>query len=159
MIEKRIRQQIICRLVSKNKIANQEELQKCLLQEGINATQATISRDLKELKIIKVHNSVNGYSYCMPHPGAQPSMPVLGDSQSIDGIVSIEFSGNLAVIKTKPAYANMVGYLIDTRMGRSVMGTIAGDDTLLMILREGTNHDAILADISYFIPGIENKRL
>lgn len=155
MNEKRTRQQVIIRLVSKNKIANQEELQSLLRKEGVNATQATLSRDLKELKIIKIHNRESGYSYSLPQQRVQPPLPATGEPLS--GINSIEFSGNLAVMKTRPGFASMIASIVDSRIGQEMMGTIAGDDTVLMILRYGSTPESLLGKLSSFIPGIEAK--
>jgi transcriptional regulator of arginine metabolism len=76
-------------------------------------------------------------------------------SLSSEGILSIEFSTSLAVIRTRPGYANMVGAIIDASHPETVMGTIAGDDTVLVVLRETYSRIEVIASLSAVLPGIE----
>lgn len=148
---------ILKNLIKSNKVANQEDLCLLLKSKGFHTTQATLSRDLKELKVFKIADGMGGYRYSLHEMHAQEeSGQDLASSFPI-GVKSIEFSGQFAVIKTKPGYANMVGSNIDSRLKKELMGTIAGDDTLLLILRKGYTEDHILSVISEFIPGIAFK--
>ena len=73
----------------------------------------------------------------------------------VDGIRGIEFSGNLAVIRTRPGYASSVAYDIDTHNFHEILGTIAGDDTILLVLREGCTRTNVLDALSIIIPNIK----
>ena len=154
MYDKNSRQATIKELVKAGMVHSQEELQELLNERGFAATQATLSRDMKALGIVKMHDAEFGYSYRMPYesePGKSPAMKSL----SSEGILSIEFSTSLAVIKTRPGYANMIGAIIDASHPETVMGTIAGDDTILVVLRENYTRIEVISSLSAVLPGIE----
>ena len=138
------RQSVIRSLVRRENIANQEELQSLLEKEGFIVAQATLSRDLKELGIIKVHDGTD-YLFRL-HASANPA-PTL----------SVQFSGNLAVLKTHPGHASMVASFLDSGAVVQIIGTIAGDDTVLAILRERTPQDAVLNGLASLFPDIRSK--
>ena len=148
------RQRMIRKILGKRQVHNQDELLSLLSEEGIHTTQATLSRDLKEMRVVKLHKQDGGYFFSLP----VETMHVVPDvAHTVSGIVSLEVSGQLAVIRTRPGYANMLGAVIDSTVGTGVMGTIAGDDTLLLILREDTGESTLVATLSGFLPGIEEK--
>lgn len=150
------RLEAIKKLVSDNKIHNQEDLQSMLKEIGFDVTQATLSRDLRELHIVKVHDSRTGYHYELPQEGGTAAL-FRPSSFSIDSVKSIEFASSHAVIKTYPGFADAVASVIDGNIRNGIMGTIAGDDTVLLILRDNLRRDDLIATISFFIPGIEDK--
>ena len=156
MKDKIERQRAIMRIVSKKKVGSQEELLAFLRQEGIEATQATLSRDLKVMKVVKMHNAEGGYFYSVP-TDLRHVVPETDTKHTLAGILSINFSGQFAVVKTRPGYANMLGAIIDGNTPTGVMGTIAGDDTLLVVLRVGTDFAAVIADMEVFLPGVSEK--
>ena len=157
MKEKLERQRILKEVIRISKVANQEELSLLLEQRGLNVAQATLSRDIRELRISKVHDE-SGYFYHLPLPGS--SSGVLADGSIIsDSIESVEFSGSMAVLKTRPGHANMIASIIDGSGMKEVMGTLAGDDTILLIVREGFSHDDVSGSLSRLFKGVENKRL
>ena len=96
--------------------------------------------------IVKVHDESGNYVYRLPdYPTfTQPAKPVSGHP-------NIEFSGNLAVIKTRPGYAMGIASDIDTHASHEILGTIAGDDTILIIPREGISRDKIVKALAHFI--------
>ena len=141
--------EIIQRLVQTRKVESQEELASMMAKEGVQTTQATLSRDLRKLHITKQHDAAGGYYYVLPGQGPQ--------SRAGESIVSLELSGQLGVAKTLPGCANMVGAIVDTHSHPSLMGTIAGDDTLLLVLRENTPCTNFLAFLETFLPGIGDK--
>ena len=139
------RLEAIRQIVSEMDVKNQEQLMGLLSEKGYEVTQATLSRDLKKMKISKVANTYGDYVYVLPNHallkrGHETSHPV---NQPRYGFVSLNFSGNMAVIKTKPGYAASLAYDIDNCDIPGVYGTIAGDDTLLMILAENANRQEI----------------
>ena len=154
MYDKNSRQATIKELVKAGMVHSQEELQELLNERGFAATQATLSRDMKALGIVKMHDAEFGYSYRMPYDSESGKSPAL-KSLSSEGILSIEFSSSFAVIKTRPGYANMVGAIIDASHPETVMGTIAGDDTVLVILREAFSRIEVITSLSAVLPGIE----
>lgn len=145
MKNKNSRLEAVRRIVSEKDVKNQEQLMAMLSEQGFNVTQATLSRDLKKMKISKVANTYGEYVYVLPNHAV---LKRVGDeqhsvSQPRYGFVSLTFSGNMAVIKTKPGYAGSMAYDIDNSEIPGVLGTIAGDDTLLMILAEDADRQEI----------------
>ena len=145
------RQRIILELVSAGGVHNQDELQSLLGQRGMAVTQTTLSRDVNALGLVKRRCSDGSLCYS-PRPSA-PATP----STTADGIVSVEFSGSQAVLKTHPGFASVVASTIDRASVRGVMGTIAGDDTILMILRQDADRAGILSSLEAILPGVRNK--
>lgn len=134
--------------ISEQDIKNQDQLLQILTTKGYDVTQATLSRDLKKMKISKVANTYGDYVYVLPnHALIKKVKGVVDDELVVNqpryGFVSLHFSGNMAVIRTKPGYASSLAYDIDNHNLPDVLGTIAGDDTLLMILAEGANRTDI----------------
>lgn len=127
-------------------------LLKLLMDKGFELTQATLSRDIKELKIVKVPTAKGNYVYQFSE-----SMHTLEEEMPLSsfGFVDIEFSGQLAVIKTRPGYAMAIAGEIDRRATRYILGTVAGDDTILLIPRENISREEVIASLSEFIPNIE----
>ena len=143
----KIRQQAILDIIQAGPVFSQDELAARLREAGISSTQATLSRDPKALRISKV-------------PGEGYVVPARGRSLSVDftsGILRIQFSANLGVIRTRPGLANAVAVLIDNHMVHSVLGTIAGDDTILLILQEGSTPEVILDALTPLFPEIKNR--
>ena len=143
----KIRQQAILDIIQSGPVFSQEELALRLKDAGIPSTQATLSRDLKSLKISKVPGE--GYV----SPASRKSMAA--DLSS--GIVRIQFSGQLGVIKTLPGMANAVAILIDHQVLFPVIGTIAGDDTILLVLRAGATPEETLNTLVPLFPEIKNR--
>jgi len=154
--DKEKRQRAIRRIVSKSKVSSQEELIERLGNEGISSTQATLSRDLKEMDIVKMHGE-DGSSYYSVSIDFLRVIPETGAAHILSGIAGLEFSGQLAVVKTRPGYANMVGAVIDSKLSGYIMGTIAGDDTLAIFLRQGADIAEIRSLLEASIPGISAK--
>lgn len=153
MYDKNSRQNTIKELVKAGLVHSQEELQELLNERGFAATQATLSRDMKALGIVKMHDPDFGYSYRMPYGPGNNVSPAPGII-SAEGIQSIEFSGNLAVIKTRPGYASVIAAILDSSHLPSVMGTVAGDDTVLLVIRDGFTRSEVVESLSQVLPGI-----
>lgn len=121
-------------LISTEEIETQEELVAALHKAGFKATQATVSRDIKEMKLIKVPLNSGRYKYSMPE--VQTVNPEQKLKRSLaDHFVNIDNTDNLIVMKCQPGTANAVGALIDQSKWSEILGTICGDDTILMICR------------------------
>lgn len=130
---KRFRYTKIKEIVQSRPIETQEELAKALQEEGIEVTQATVSRDIKELMLIKVPTSDGHYRYAL----SQEQNMLMSKNRMArlfqDAIVRVDSALNQIVIHTMPGSANMVAAAIDLAKWENVIGTIAGDDTILII--------------------------
>jgi transcriptional regulator of arginine metabolism len=147
MSSKEERLTAICHLIQTERIGNQEDLLKRLQANGFSVTQATLSRDIKQLKIAKVPDGNENYVYRIPEAG----YPLQAQTRQAKQRPEIEFSGNLVVVKTRPGYAMGIASDIDAHAPREILGTIAGDDTILVIPREGYSRESIAAAIVRFI--------
>lgn len=116
------------------RITTQEDLCEALKKKGFNITQATVSRDIKELSLVKVPDE-DGYHYALP--GAQGVKNSFERIKRVfkDLVVDIDFSENIVVIKTTPGAAQSVGLLVDSINQNSILGNVAGDDTILVIVK------------------------
>lgn len=144
-------------IISSKEIGSQEELLQELLKEGFSLTQATLSRDLKQLKVAKAASMNGNYVYVLPNNTMYKRMTEqqsASDMMMYNGFVSIDFSGNLAVVKTRPGYASRLAYDIDMHNCYELLGTIAGDDTIMLVIREGVTHAEVRAALSHIIPNI-----
>jgi transcriptional regulator of arginine metabolism len=129
------RQRRIIRILAERAVTSQHELAALLEAAGHHATQATVSRDLEELGAVKVRR--NGkVVYALPGEGMMPSGEALARLLA-GSVTSLEPSGNLVVIRTPPGHANMVAGVLDRASIEDVAGTVAGDDTILVVCREG----------------------
>lgn len=142
-------------IIRKNKIDSQDALLQMLKAEGFDVTQATLSRDLKMLKVGKISDGWSGYYYSLPENElvAESEKSYIQDVRR--GIVSIEFSGNMGVIKTRSGHANSVCVALDVLGLPEILGTVAGDDTIFVILREGMTKEDLQEDFRERIPEIE----
>lgn len=145
-------------LISSMELGSQEEVLKALRKEGYELTQATLSRDLKQLKVAKAA-SINGkYVYVLPNEtmyrrvtSTRPASEML----IVPGFVSINFSGNMGVIKTRPGYASSIAYNIDNASNPYILGTIAGDDTIFIVIKEGVSDKMVISSLAEIIPDIK----
>ena len=130
-------------ILREQKVHNQEELQAKLRETGVEVTQATLSRDLKFLGIARVPDTKEGYIYSVK-PVSQPTPRSFLRDDIVRGLKKIDFSGNIAVIKTKLGHATGVAYAIDQLELSEVVGTVGGEDTLFVALREGTDRELFI---------------
>lgn len=140
-------------IIRKHVVESQEELLNLLKSEGFEVTQATLSRDMKLLKISKIPDAEGNYIYTLPQENNYTTVSLQEKSkeQVPYEFATIEFSGQLAVVKTRPGYASAVASHIDAKAQHEIMGTIAGDDTILIIPREGFTRKEIIEVLSGFI--------
>jgi transcriptional regulator of arginine metabolism len=148
---------VIRQLIIDHRVGSQEELLNLLDQEGFSTTQATLSRDLKALKVAKRPDIEGGYAYVLPEENVDKEDRDSGEVFPVSGLESIEFSGNMAVIKTRPGFANSIASVIDSHGPYEVLGTIAGDDTILLISKEGVSRPDVINALSLFMPGLKKK--
>ncbi|MEQ8200976.1 MAG: arginine repressor [Syntrophomonadaceae bacterium] len=120
-------------ILGSERVRTQEELCDALRNKGFDITQATVSRDIKELRLIKVPAD-NGYYYAWPEAKI-PMQLQRAKRVFSDSVVSLDFSENIIVIKTLPGAAQSIGSLIDSLDNPRILGTVAGDDTILVVIR------------------------
>ncbi|MDA8226140.1 MAG: arginine repressor [Desulfitobacterium hafniense] len=129
------RQMKIQELIAKEAIHTQEELAEKLRQAGFEVTQATVSRDIKEMGLIKIPTPDDEYSYAIPNRTQSVNLVDRLKRRLRETVVSIDDSENLLVIKTIPGNAQALAGLIDHSNWDDVIGTVAGDDTILLIIK------------------------
>lgn len=153
--------ELIKKIISSEVISNQDDLQLRLHAMGMEVTQATLSRDLKSLQVIKVSDAKAGYAYRLPsYDMLHPSQNEAGPSRMnflADGVLGIEFSGNLGVIKTLPGFAPSTALAIDESGCKEILGTIAGDDTILVVIRDGVGRNDVIHALVSIMPKLENR--
>lgn len=141
------RQAAMREIVAQGPVYSQEELLQKLADRGIAATQATLSRDLKALHIRKIPGA--GYQMASERKPASPSVG--------NGIMSIEFSLPIAVIKTPVGYAPAIATYLDRHPSAPIMGTIAGDDAVFLAIRSGYSQHQVLDALEAILPGIRAR--
>ncbi len=140
---KRIRQEKMLELISKYEIDTQDELIDRLRESGFEVTQATVSRDIRELKISKMTTGKGTYRYVLPKQSA-PTSNMKFNSALIDALISIDYACNIVVLKTHAGLANALAVGIDSMHLEEILGCVAGDDTIMLVSRseESARHIA-----------------
>ena len=144
-------------LISSQELGSQEEVLQALAKEGYTVTQATLSRDLKQLKVAKAASMNGRYVYVLPNETMYKRVPNPRSAREMlmtTGFTSINFSDNMIVIKTRPGYASSIAYNIDNSDIPQILGTIAGDDTIFLVKKEGTREKDIIDQLAEIIPDI-----
>jgi transcriptional regulator of arginine metabolism len=142
-------------IILKNKVSCQEELLELLEKRGLNYTQATLSRDLKFLKVNKISDSGKGYIYELPDQHSQNND--IATTYAAAGFISLQFANHFGVIKTIPGYASSLASLIDKATPFEIIGTIAGDDTILLIPRDSITESDVKNALALIIPELIDK--
>lgn len=140
-------------LIKNRRIESQEELLVHLQKEGYTVTQATLSRDLKLLKVGKAADGSGGYIYTLPEEKVQ-SPEHLYARDFLRGYTSIQYSGNMVVIKTHSGHSNTVAEALDRFNIDGVLGTIAGDNCIFVCLGEGVGGKDFLQNLKEKIPEV-----
>jgi transcriptional regulator of arginine metabolism len=145
MISRKARQAIILETIGKRVIRSQEELASFLAKEGVEATQATISRDMRELGLVKVRGSYQA-------PGEMQAAPSTDNLRRAfeQFVIRTGISGNIVMIKTSPGNAHSIGAVLDAAQWPEVLGTVAGDDTVFVLLRNRQSGKKVLGRIREF---------
>lgn len=144
MASKVQRQQVIAKLIGRHAVSNQPQLVDLLADEGIHATQATVSRDLEDLGAVKVRVPGGETVYAIPEYEPARLAPeeqlrrVMGE-----WVAEVRSSGNLVVLRTPPGCAHVVASALDRSGMRGILGTVAGDDTLLCVAEEDLGGPAL----------------
>ena len=153
-MSKHHRQHRISRLLADHVVTSQEMLVSLLADDGLAATQATVSRDLDDLGAVKVRLPGGDTAYAIPEHPANQNIPrdqlrrVLGE-----WVVDVASSGNLVVLRTPPGSAHVVASALDRTGVDGAIGTVAGDDTLMVVAAQGTTGEQ-LADTLRALAGL-----
>ncbi len=143
---KKRRQEAIVNLINNNSIETQEELLSLLVKAGFNTTQATVSRDIKELNVTKITYDGNKHKYVVgklvDNAGAKSYKHLMGNC-----IISIDYAENIVVVKTVAGMAMAVAAAIDGLSIDDIVGSIAGDDTIFLAIRRSSLVDKVIGDI------------
>ena len=143
---------------SSQQLGSQDELLNALQKEGFKLTQATLSRDLKQLKVAKAASMSGHYVYVLPNETMYKRVSTpnsIREMMKVPGFVSINFSGNMGIIKTRPGYASSIAWNIDNSDIPEILGTIAGDDTIFIVIKEGVSHQQVVEALSDFVPNMK----
>lgn len=148
---------MIKEIISNEKISSQDELLHILRERGFEYTQATLSRDLKFLKITKIFDADKGYIYAFMDDINKDQRDLLKEGFPVQGFLKFDFANNLGIIKTLPGYANSIAVTIDNFKNYEIIGTIAGDDTILIIPRDSITKNDIINILVQILPELKGK--
>lgn len=137
------RQAKILEIIANKSIETQEQLLSELQAEGFRGTQATISRDIKELRIVKELTSLGTYRYTISASDLGSSFSARLNTIFRECVISFDYAQNIIVVRTLPGLASAAGSAIDAMNLHSIVGTLAGDDTVMIVMRD-TNAAATL---------------
>jgi len=148
---KTARQRKIKEIIQNQQISTQEELSQALRRAGFNVTQATVSRDIKELRLIKIARKNNLYVYGLPK-----EQEIIYNEDRLrlmmrEFVLDVDYSENLIVIKTYPGNAHGVASLIDGSKWSGIIGTLAGDDTILLVVKPKEKVKKIMQKLKIFL--------
>lgn len=150
---KRQRQEKLLELISRYEIDTQDELIARLRENGFDVTQATVSRDIRELKISKMTTGKGTYRYVLPRQ-TETAGAAKFNSAMIDSVISVASAGNLVVIKTYAGLANAVAVGIDSMNIPEILGCVAGDDAILIVVRDTDAAERIADQLSELVRNI-----
>ncbi len=131
---KSVRQKKILQIIENSVVSTQKDLADALIDAGFEVTQATVSRDIKELNLIKIAAGENLYRYAAPQEAVMVSEKKF-EFVLQEFVLEVDYSENMVVVKTAPANANVVAYALDNFTWKEVIGTVAGDDTILLVIK------------------------
>lgn len=144
-------------LISSAELGSQEEVLQAMAQQGYSIPQASLSRYLKQLGVTKQSVQSGKNIYVLPqHAGYRRihrPVPIF-EGQQTEGFISLRFSGNMGVIRTKPGHAGSIAYKIDSADLEELLGTIAGDDTIFLVTNEDFTQEEVIAGIGSVIPDV-----
>lgn len=147
---KQARQKAILEIIASTAVETQEDLQSLLIQKGFDVTQATVSRDIRELGLIK-SSTENGYRYKVGEAKKAPELSEKFTRIFSEAAHSVDSARNLIVVKSYPGMGPAMGTAIDNMHFEGIVGTLAGDDTLLIISRDDAKAVELSAILSKLI--------
>ncbi len=145
------RQAKIIEIITNRNVETQEQLLALLQAEGFRGTQATISRDIKELRIVKELTSLGTYRYSASNSEVGSSFSARLNTIFRECVTSFDYAQNIIVIRTLPGLASAAGSAIDSMSMSMVVGTLAGDDTVMVVMRDNNAAAAFCGEIRNLI--------
>ena len=145
------RQAKIMEIISNRNVETQEQLLSLLQQEGFRATQATISRDIKELRIVKELTNLGTYRYTAAANESNGTFTTRLNAIFRECVTSFDYAQNIIVIRTLPGLASAAGSAIDSMDMNKIVGTLAGDDTVMVVMRDNNAAAAFCGEIKNLI--------
>lgn len=145
------RQAKIIEIISASNIETQEQLLSALREAGFHGTQATISRDIKELRIVKELTSLGTYRYTVSTNEMSGTFSSRLNTIFRECVVGFDYAQNIIVIRTMPGLASAAGSAIDAMNMNSVVGTLAGDDTVMVVMRDNNAAAVFCGEIKNLI--------
>ena len=145
-------------IISSQQLGSQDEWLNALQKEGFKLTQATLSRDLKQLKVAKAASMSGNYVYVLPNETMYKRVSTpnsIREMMKVPGFISINFSGNMGIIKTRPGYASSIAWNIDNSDVPEILGTIAGDDTIFIVIKQGITKEEVISALSEVVPNMK----
>jgi transcriptional regulator of arginine metabolism len=146
----------IRKIIQSEDVCSQEDLLERLVKIGFSITQATLSRDLKQLRISKMPNNQGTYVYVFSDRLPNVNQNIIS-KHKLEGLLTIEFSGSIGVIKTVPAFSHTIASSIDSAEIQSIAGTVAGNDTIIFVIREAFSVSDVIQQLSVQFPDIKEK--
>ena len=141
----------ILRLIQENPISRQETLLEYLSKEGFDATQATISRDIREMNLVKAATPT-GYRYISSHSEAlNPKMQARFETIFHESVLGVDFAGHVVLVKCYSGMANAACEVFDALKWKNVVGTLSGDDTFLIVARSERDAKTICTELGHYI--------
>ena len=138
-------------IISTPTVETQEQLLAALQQAGFRGTQATISRDIKELRIVKELSNLGTYRYTAPSSEMDGTFSTRLNTIFRECVVSFDYAQNIIVIRTLPGLASAAGSALDSMNISSVVGTLAGDDTVMVVMRDNNSAAALCGEIKQLL--------
>lgn len=145
------RQAKIMEIISNRNVETQEQLLSLLQQEGFRATQATISRDIKELRVVKELTNLGTYRYTVAANESGGTFSARLNTIFRECVTSFDYAQNIIVIRTLPGLASAAGSAIDSMDMNKIVGTLAGDDTVMVVMRDNNAAAAFCGEIKNLI--------
>lgn len=146
------RQKLILKIVSEESIDTQEHLQKALRKHGLKVTQATVSRDIKELSLLKTVSEKGGYKYSVPKLRKEPQKNDVLYAIISDAVNFVDYAMNTVVVKCSTGMAQAVCAKLDSLELENVVGTLAGDDTIFILMRTEADAERLVRELKSIIP-------
>lgn len=144
---------IIKEIINSNEIANQEELLSLLSERNVFVAQATLSRYLKQMKVVKTIGTEGEYIYRLPQQ--QVPIPSEHTFSTLNYTTQVDFSLNIVVIHTRPGFASSLASEIDDHASDAILGTVAGDDTIFAVKKENITQREVIEALTRVIPNIK----
>lgn len=148
------RQMMILKLIENNQVGTQEELANLLSEGGFHVTQATVSRDIKDLRLIKILSADGCYYYALPEKNADSTNSERMIHMFVNTVISIESAYNQIIIKTISGSANVAAETIDSLQIPEILGSVAGDNTILLIARNVKDVPSIVGRLKGMIDNV-----